>query len=345
VRIHFYEPPAAEAAGGLDLAIRSLERYLESAGVDLHLDTPLGELGNGAKTLVHFHGLWQPKHLRIAAHCRRERIPYVVSPHGMLEPWAFRHKAWKKWPWFHLFERRYLEGAARLLTTSESEAGHLARFFPREHCVALPLGVASDHEPDYLAARQALGWDESQTVFLFLSRLHPKKGLHLLLRSLVHLEPADRARVRLAIVGGGDEGYVRELKAFAERERARLPQVEWVGERWDATKWPYFQGADLFCLPSYSENFGLAVLEALQVGTRVLTTTQTPWSELSAWGGGFVVAPDVEPLRLAIAAFLGFPKWTLAERAKLAAEAHRRFSWSAVGPLYVRFYESVLMRQ
>jgi glycosyltransferase involved in cell wall biosynthesis len=95
--------------------------------------------------------------------------------------------------------------------------------------------------------------------------LHPKKGLDLLLRALAVTELPEMSR--LVIVGGGDPYYVSKLRSLAASLADRLPKIDWVGEVWGAARWPYFQGANLFCLPTHSENFGLAVLEACQVGT------------------------------------------------------------------------------
>jgi glycosyltransferase involved in cell wall biosynthesis len=297
----------------------------------------------GVADVVHFHGLWQPAFLGISASCRRAGVPYVVSPHGMLEPWAWRHKRWKKWPWYYLFERRHLSGASRLLATSEAEARNLQMRFPSGDSRALPLGLTSDRGPGYAEARRKLGWGASEVVLLFLSRIHPKKGLDVLLHALSGLQPGSFVNVRLAVVGGGDEVYLRELKGFASRESARLPRVDWVGEVQGEGKWGYFQGADLFCLPSYSENFGLAVLEALQVGTRVLTTTATPWDVLPSLEAGVVVEPTLGAIRSALVAFLTNTEWTDARREMLAAAIRARFSWDVVGPAYVRFYEEVAM--
>jgi glycosyltransferase involved in cell wall biosynthesis len=341
--VHFFEPPPAQATGGLNLAIRSLETFLERSGVTVRTDTSIEELDKGSDpAVVHFHGLWQPRFVRASAHCRRVRLPYVVSPHGMLEPWAWRHKRWKKWPWFHLAERRHLAGAARLLATSEGEARNLKKVIRAGECVALPLGLGAEKGPDYAGARRARGWGDSEVVLLFLSRLHPKKGLHLLLPALTQLGTDALRNVRLVIVGGGADRYLREVRSFAFREQARLPRVDWVGEIWGEARWSYFQGADLFCLPTFSENFGLAVLEALQVGTRVLTTDQTPWTAVPSWQAGFVVTPTEGAIRAALAEYLAQPHWSPERRVELAAEIHKRFSWETVGPPYVRLYEDVL---
>lgn len=340
--VDFHEPPEPLMLGGLDPAIRSLEAYLNSQGITVRCRREGVEDGlDGAPDVAHIHTLWRPELLRVSAGCRRDGIPYVVSPHGMLEPWAWRAKRWKKWPWFQLFERRHLMGAARLLTTSEQESRNLRKLMPRARCVALPLGMATRTKPDYAAARRELGWGKDEIVLLYLSRIHPKKGLDLLLAALAREGKASARPVRLVIVGDGDWEYVSRLKAFAGHERERLPRVDWIGEVWGEEKWKYFQAADLFCLTSHSENFGIAVLEALQVGTRVLVSDQTPWGEVPEWGAGFVVSPDEQEIAAGFRKFFGGARWTNDERENLARMIHEKFSWDAVGPGYVRLYEEI----
>jgi glycosyltransferase involved in cell wall biosynthesis len=338
--VNFFEPPAAEKVGGLELAIRGMENFLCGAGVSVRRNPATADLGKlGDSEVVHFHGLWEPAFLRLSAQCRRAGIPYVVSPHGMLEPWARRYKGWKKWPWFLLFERRHLSGATRLLTTSGMESRNLGKLFPASNCVALPLGLTADIDANYAAARRELNWDDGETVLLFLSRIHPKKGLHVLLRALAGMDLPAKRSARLVIVGGGEKKYLGKLMEFAARERLRLPRVEWVGEVWGDARWRYFQGADLFCLPSFSENFGFAVLEALQVGTRVLTTNQTPWTDVPSWGAGFLTDPGETAVRGGLEAFFAHPEWPAEKRTRLAAQIRGRYAWETVGPAYLRFYE------
>jgi glycosyltransferase involved in cell wall biosynthesis len=342
--IHFFEPPPSQTTGGLILAIQSLRSFLERSGLDVRNSTTVKELGESrAGEVVHFHGLWQFNFLSISAHCRRQNVPYLVSPHGMLEPWAFKHKWWKKWPYFHLLEKRHLAGAQRLLATSEGEATNLQKFFPRSRCEVLPLGLATASKwPDYSGARSALGWKDSELILLFLSRIHPKKGLHLLLAALAKVPPALSQQVRLVIVGGGELSYLRKLQRFQKNNRSRLPRINWVGEVWSDEKWRYLQGADLFCLPSYSENFGLAILEALQVGTRVLTTNQTPWKAVLAWDAGYLVDPAEEAIASALMEQLTkAPRWALEQRDSLAEKIHHQFSWDSVGPRYLRLYADI----
>lgn len=337
MKLVFCVPPAEQRVGGLDSAIQSLRRALGDLGVEVTDALPAAPQ---AGTLVHFHGLWQPSHSRLAKQCIAQGIPYVVSPHGMLEPWAWRHKWWKKWPYFHLVEKGYLSRAHALLATAAPEAARLKKFLPQQRIEPLPLGLTSNARVDYERARQHLGWKPEERVLLFLSRVHVKKGLDLLLQALASMPlPKD---TRLVIVGEGEPSYVKSLQQFASDHAAKLPPVEWVGAVWGDARWSYFQGADLFCLPTHSENFGLAVLEACQVGTPALTTTETPWaSELSS-GRGFIGQPNVDSIRQQLGGVFAQPRWNAARRGALSDWAHENYDWAHLAPRYLAFYESAL---
>ena len=175
MRIRFIELAAPLREGGLEKAAADMAHYLNEAGAEVIREgDPVGIEAD--VDLVHFHGLWSPAHYRMARICWRRRIPTLVSPHGMLEPWAWRHRRWKKWPYFHLLEKRRLQRSTALLATAPEEAGHLRAFFPDVPVETLPLGIEPEVHPDYDAARTALGWAPEERVLLYLSRVHPKKN-------------------------------------------------------------------------------------------------------------------------------------------------------------------------
>ena len=335
MRVVFFTPPAEQRIGGLDAAIDGLRGALERRGIEVGGELP----ADGGDCVAHFHGLWQPGHPRLARECAARGIPCVVSPHGMLEPWAWRHKRWKKWPYFHLVEKRHLTRANAVLATAAQEAGRLRAMLPGQRIETLPLGLTGGAKPDYHRARGQLGWGEDERVLLFLSRIHVKKGLDLLLRALAAMEVPEGTR--LVIVGEGEAGYVAELRRFAEEHARELPRLDWVGAVWGEERWQYFQGADLFCLPTHSENFGLAVLEACQVGTPALTTTETPWAEELADGRGFICTPHADEVRRELTRFFSAARGTPEARAALAEWAWARFHWDALAARYAEFYRSL----
>ncbi len=337
MKIRFFEPPEEQKIGGLNAAIISQRIALEKLGheVCINGDAPVRDDTDA----VHFHGLWQRNYPALAQACRHERIPFIVSPHGMLEPWARRKKWWKKWPYFHLVEKRWIARAAGVLATAAPEAARLRAIFPRSRVEWLPLGLTADKRPDHAAARARLGWGGDETVLLYLSRIHEKKGLDLLLAALAELHGTLPVATRLVIVGPEEQpDYAARCRTFIAQNSARLPRADWLGAVWGEDRWPYFQGADLFCLPTHSENFGLAVLEACQVGTPALTTTETPWADTLGSGRGFIARPEIADLRTQLARFFSKPRTSADERAALAAWAWENFDWAKLAPRYAALY-------
>lgn len=309
---------------------------LQRAGVEVVGEPPVP----GERAVVHFHGLWQPRHAVVSRSCAEHGAPCVVSPHGMLEAWAWRHKRWKKWPYYHLVEKHHLRRARMLLATAPAEAARLRDVLPKTRVEVLPLGLTGGARPNYDGARAALGWREGERVLLFLSRLHVKKGLELLIEALA--QSPVQPRTRLVVVGGGDPGYLTQLRDMARERHRNLPLIDWVGEVWGEDRWKYFQGADLFCLPSHSENFGLAVLEALQVGTPALTTTTTPWAVALGDDRGYIAEPTVASVKRQLDRYFAGPPWPLAKRAELADWAWAKYHWDALAPSYVDLYRSLV---
>jgi glycosyltransferase involved in cell wall biosynthesis len=146
---------------------------------------------------------------------------------------------------------------------------------------------------------------------------------------------------KLVVVGDGEFAYVNSLKAMAAAGAAHLPPIEWRGPIWGADRWPYLQAADLFCLPTHSENFGIAVLEALHVGTPVLTTDQTPWAAQAGLPGLFIAKPEIPSLQqtLARARLRVGGNWTENDRGHLASWAEENFAWENLVAAYLRAYQ------
>lgn len=247
------------------------------------------------------HGLWQ-YHGR-AAHqvlAVRGAPPYFVFPHGMLDPWFRRQyplKHLRKWFYWWLAERPLLRSARAVLFTCEEER-RLARLsFPgstyRERVVAFgiaaPAGDPAAQRAAFLAAHPALA---DRAYWLFLGRIHPKKGVDLLLEAYARLAGKRISLPRLVVAGPcADDAYLRQLQS---RAAASCPAgaVHWPGMLTGDLKWGALRAAEVFVLPSHQENFGIAVTEALACGTPVLLSDQVNiWREIAADGAG-LVQPD-----------------------------------------------------
>lgn len=251
--------------------------------------------------IIHVHGLWVPFLHRVAEWGRRRDIPVVISPQGMLTPWSLGHKRWKKALALAVYQRQDLSTATLIHATAQSEVEDIRRLGLRQPLVVAPFGidVPSDDRGD--AATPATGG--RGRMALFVSRIHPKKGLINLVEAWARLKregatdsavrPADRWH--LVIAGPDEGGHESEVKARAAAlglsvQTSALPaeggvvptaDVDFVGPVYDRQKTALYRDADLFVLPSHSENFGVVVLEALACGLPVMTTKATPWGELN----------------------------------------------------------------
>jgi glycosyltransferase involved in cell wall biosynthesis len=166
--------------------------------------------------------------------------------------------------------------------------------------------------------------------------------MHLLLEGLAEVPDPLTESVRLVVVGDGPADYQERLRSIEESNRDRLPPIDWEGAVWGDEKWTYLQGADLFCLPTHSENFGLVVLEACQVGTPVLTTTGTPWRFLEDWNSGLIAEPNADSLETALQRYLTSFAWSQTQRTELAERTRKRFSLESVGRQYLDMYTTVI---
>jgi glycosyltransferase involved in cell wall biosynthesis len=224
------------------------------------------------------NGLWQYQGLGASRLAQKLGIPYFVYAHGMLDPWnrrAHPFKYVKKFLYWLIAERSTMEQAQHLVFTSEAEAVLARDYFPTARWdplvvgngIAPPPPVPQEAVDEFRARYQVAA---GQRVLLFLGRIHPKKGIELLVNAFSKLPP-DSGHV-VVIAGDGESGYVAALKQLAEA-KGIAHAIRWTGPLYGAHKWAAFTAAELFVLPSHQENFGIAVVEALAAGTPVCTTT------------------------------------------------------------------------
>ncbi len=241
------------------------------------------------------HGIWQYPSFGVWRALHGTTTPYFVFPHGMLDPWFKRTyplKHLKKllyWPWG---EYRVLRDAAAVLFTSEEERRLARKSFALYHAkeVVVNYGTATP-EVDWAAAQEEFFEKypqlRGQRFFLFLGRLHEKKGVDLLIKAFASL---GGNRGQLVIAGPcADENYLKHLRGLARD----LP-VLFTGMLSGNLKWGALRAADVFVLPSHQENFGIAITEALACGTPVLISDQVNiWREVVEDGGGYAERDDL----------------------------------------------------
>ena len=239
--------------------------------------------------LVHVHNLFAYTTLPACAAARYFGKPYVITPHGMLDPWCLSHKWWKKQPYYHLLEKRNLQHASALHVTSSFEADGMASLGFSETTHVIPLYV----ETPALPARSR--HDNDTLALLFLSRLDPIKGLPTLLQALALLRKRADRKLVLTIAGQGSEAYISELQALVESLNI-TENVNFVGFLQGEAKLQALADADVFVLPSYHENFSLATAEAMAAGLPVIVSDQVGIArEISNADAGMVVPADSAP--------------------------------------------------
>lgn len=257
------------------------------------------------------NGLWQYQGFGASRMATALRIPYFVYPHGMLDPWnrkANPIKYLKKFFYWLLVERVTLERANGLVFTSQEESQLAQHYFPTANWKTLVVGNGVADPPhisaeNQVAFRSSFGLEDVNRIWLFLSRIHPKKGIDNLLRAFAALPPA-ASSVVLVIAGDGDPAYVAELKKLAADLHVEA-KVRWVGPLYGDDKWQAFSAAELFVLPSHQENFGIVVAEALAVGTPVCTTTGVNIHGIvTRYEAGLVCNDDEAALKKALAHWL-----------------------------------------
>ena len=284
--------------------------------------------------VVHNHGLWSMVTMAAGWAVPGKHAKLVTSPHGTLSEWALSHHRWRKkifWP----LQKRVLEYADLIHATCEDEYNDIRWLGLRAPVAIVPNGIDL---PD-LVPRSVLG-GEGQRTLLFLSRVHPKKGIELLLDAWAVLE-SRHPQWRLRIVGPGDPDYLAALHAQAMRNGLR--RVAFEGPLYGDDKAAAYRNADLFVLPTHSENFGMVVAEALAQECPAIVSHGAPWSGLDSEGCGWWIPNDVDSLRATLEQAMEQPPEALHAMGGRGRQwMQRDFDWAAIAQQMVQAYHWLL---
>lgn len=296
--------------------------------------------------ILHLHGVWMGFQWLAARVAYQQKTTVLLSPHGMLNSWHFRHLGFKELRKL-IYWRTVASPAFRhvplIHAVTPRERDELARWFPG-HCIkVIPNALDLEAMDSLLAAAE----DESapfveEPHLLFLGRLHPVKGIELLIEAFAKCVKETQSKFRLLIVGpASDPAYSAKLKSLV-RLLGIEEKVIFLGPVFaPPKKLSLYRHAWAFCSPSQSEVMGLVNLEAAAMQLPVVTTHETG---LDGWeeGGGLLVHPQVEELSRALKLVFAWSDQERQDRGrKLRQLVERRYSWQAVGPQWLELYSSL----
>ncbi|MBD2106263.1 MULTISPECIES: hormogonium polysaccharide biosynthesis glycosyltransferase HpsP [unclassified Nodosilinea] len=296
--------------------------------------------------LVHIHALFSPLSTAAATVARDRGLPYVLRPLGTLDPADLQKKKRLKQIYGRLFEAPNIGGAAALHFTSPIEAEVSYRFGASTQDWVIPLGVQPpkalpvDERQQILAQ---LGIPHNRPLLLYLSRLDPKKGLDLLLPALEQLT-AQGVEFHLVLAGGNPQDPAYE-QAIGDRLRATSlgDRTALTGFVTGNTKAALLQAADLFVLPSYYENFGIAVAEAMAAGVPVVVSKGVYiWPDITSSGSGWVCDLSVDGVAQALVEALKDSAQRQLRGQRARAYARECYDWDAIAHHTLAAYRSVL---
>ena len=285
--------------------------------------------------LIQIQSMWDLPYHKVMVEARRLGIPYIVTPRGMLDPWCFSQKAWKKKLAWWLYQRNDVQKAVCVYTTARMEAEHVSDLGITTRKAVIPNGIEKDA---YLCKASS---DVVKKQVLFLSRLHLQKGLEILFDAWKRIH-SDYSDWQLLVVGNGETGYIHSLKKRIEALGLK-DSIKILPPAFGNDKIQLYQESALFCLPSFNENFGMVIAEAMSCGTPVVTTTNCPWSVLNETNTGWCIDLSVENLERALRDAMSLSSAELYDMGQRASKLiYENFDYRNVTRKTLKLYEWLL---
>lgn len=330
--------------------------------------------------IIHIHGLWSGLLHKASRFAKKRKISVVWSTHGMTAPWSMRHKWWKKLPAWLLYQKRDLKSAVSIHCTTEQEV-EWNKSLGFRNCFIVPLGTHLPKIKQFHSTATTTATASTPTptrnsnyTLLFVGRIYPVKGLVNLIKawaivnsqlpnsqdltiplyrynsSLQLNHPLSNSNSELQlnphwtlrIVGPDQAGHQSELESLV-RELKLGDSVAFAGPKFGDDLSAEYDKCDCLVLPSFTENFGATIVDALAHGKPCIASTFTPWRDLQEYGCGWWVSNEPSKLSVAINEMISLPD---TERREMGARGRKlveeKYTWDAVVKAMVNGYEEVL---
>jgi glycosyltransferase involved in cell wall biosynthesis len=294
---------------------------------------------------VHLNAIFSLTNLPFYWHCRRQRIPFIIAPRGMLEPWALAYKAHKKRLYYHLLERPALNHASAIHTLASTEADKITSLGLKPPTVIIPNGIHRQNfatPGDPALFYQQFPHTQGKTLILFLGRLDPKKGLDLLAPAFAQVQ-AKFPHTHLAIAGPDNVNFLPTAQRYFA-ETYCDSAVTFTGMLTGDLKQAALAAADVYVAPSYSEGFSMSVLEAMASGLPCIITTGCNFPEAAQANAAKVVDIQADAIADALIECLSDPS-----AAKVMGDRARQFvlnnyTWDKVAAQLIEVYQAILQQ-
>ncbi|MNR82134.1 D-inositol 3-phosphate glycosyltransferase [compost metagenome] len=310
----------------------------------LNLTKQLAKIANQAETIIHIHGAWMSPQLLAGKISRTLQTPCIISPHNMLGSWFWRQgmaRNIKKSLYWNLLSKKAFERHALMHALTQFEAQRIKELLPKNRIEVIPNAIdIGDVDNEINKHHKSHNFHDSfGDYFLFLGRLHPVKGIEILLDAYSSLPK--KGRPQLVIAGPPhSSNYLSHLRSYISKLDIEQ-QVSIIGPVDSSIKWTLLKSARAVCAPSFSEGMSMVALEAMAAKVPLITTYEAGIHDVSE-GGGYLVTPTQESIRFALSEAM---QWEDRERVDrgLAARrlVERSYSWQIVGTKWKQLYSEV----
>lgn len=279
--------------------------------------------------IVHIHSWWNMVVMRAASICKKKKVKFIISPHGMMSDYILQNsKSFLKWTSFFTFGKALLKSSL-FHATSVAEYNECKKLIPKWNGFMIPNIV-------WLPVLQVSKRKHEEFIIIFLSRIHPKKGIEILMEAISKFTH----KPLLKIAGSGDENYIKQLKLKAGN-LGITSTIKWLGWQDREEKFSELMQADLFALTSFNENFGNVVIEALHAGTPVVISDKTGLSDfVKEYKLGWICTTNVDNIQSTLQEAIDakIARDTISKNAPLMIKDH--FSEEKLIPEYIKQYQA-----
>ncbi len=296
--------------------------------------------------IVHIHSLYLFHNMVAGHYCRKYNIPYIIRPHGTLDPLFYSRHRYRKFLMEVLFENRNIKNADAIHFTAEEERVLAEQFTFGTPGVIAPNGLdinAYENAPENGRFRSLYPETGDKKIILFFGRINFIKGLDILTKAFAQIARA-RDDVHLVIAGPDNEGYSKNVKKWLNEEGV-LEKVTFTGMLRGEMSLAAMNDAEMFTLPSYSENFGISAVEAMACGLPVVISDRIKiWREIKSDGAGIICPCDPARFAEAMTDLLDHPEKAIMMGRKGIASVRKRYQWSNVAATIEDIYKSIIVK-